>query len=68
MYVRDRLATDTKLKKWPPSVQDEIIATMMEKADGMYGCVIMDHAQFANNKVGFIGCTVNLNPFDIVSN
>lgn len=36
VYIRDRLATDMKLKKWPPSVQDEITAVMMEKAGGMY--------------------------------
>jgi ankyrin repeat domain-containing protein 50 len=36
VYVRDRLATDFKLKKWPQSVRDEIIGVMMEKAGGMY--------------------------------
>jgi hypothetical protein len=38
VYVRDRLATDAKLKKWPSAIQDEIITVMMEKASGMYGC------------------------------
>jgi hypothetical protein len=37
IYVRDRMATDTKLKKWPDSVQKEIMTTLMEKAGGMYG-------------------------------
>jgi hypothetical protein len=36
VYVRDRLTTDSKLKKWPRSVQDEIIRVIMEKANGMY--------------------------------
>ena len=35
VYVRDRLATDAKLKKWPHTVQNEIITVMMEKAGGM---------------------------------
>lgn len=41
IYVQDRLTTDSKLKKWPASVQDEIATVMIEKADGMYvhvGC------------------------------
>jgi ankyrin repeat domain-containing protein 50 len=41
IYVQDRLTTDSKLKKWPASVRDEIVTVMMEKADGMYvhvGC------------------------------
>jgi hypothetical protein len=37
IYVRDRMATDTKLKKWPESVQNEIMTALMEKAGGMYG-------------------------------
>ena len=36
IYVRGRLATDAKLKKWPPSVQEEITTAMMDKANGMY--------------------------------
>ena len=36
VYVRDRLATDSKLKKWPAKVQEDIITVMMKKADGMY--------------------------------
>ena len=36
IYVRDRLATDIKLKKWPGKVQEEIISVLTEKADGMY--------------------------------
>lgn len=35
-YVHGRLDTDTKLKKWPERVKEEIITTLMEKADGMY--------------------------------
>jgi hypothetical protein len=35
LYVQERLATDSKLKKWPESVRDEITGVMMEKADGM---------------------------------
>jgi hypothetical protein len=39
IYIRDRIATDKKLKKWPDSVQDEIMTILMEKAGGMYdGC------------------------------
>jgi len=36
LYIHDQLATDPKLKKWPPSVKDEIASEMMKKADGMY--------------------------------
>ena len=36
LYVQDRLTTDSKLKKWPTSVQDDISQTLMEKAGGMY--------------------------------
>ena len=35
VYVRDRLATGPKLRKWPLAVQDEISTVLMEKADGM---------------------------------
>ena len=35
VYVRDRLATDSKLKKWPEKVQEDIVAVLLEKADGM---------------------------------
>ena len=35
-YVVGRLATDSKLKKWPKKVQDDIVRVMMEKAGGMY--------------------------------
>jgi len=38
VYVRHRLTTDPKLKKWPPSVQDEITDVLMDKAAGMYVC------------------------------
>jgi hypothetical protein len=37
--LADRPVTDSKLKKWPPAVQDEITSVMMEKADGMYAHV-----------------------------
>lgn len=40
VYVRDRLATDSKLKKWPAKVQEDIITAMMKKADGMYVCYL----------------------------
>ena len=36
VYVRDRLATDSKLRKWPGNVQNDIFAVLTEKADGMY--------------------------------
>jgi hypothetical protein len=36
VYIRDRMATDTKLRKWPDSVQNEIMIALMEKAGGMY--------------------------------
>ncbi|KIX09177.1 uncharacterized protein Z518_00256 [Rhinocladiella mackenziei CBS 650.93] len=36
LYIRDRMETDKKLKKWPPSVQDEITTALMEKAGGMF--------------------------------
>jgi hypothetical protein len=35
VYIRDRMATDAKLKKWPVSVQNEIMTVLMEKAGGM---------------------------------
>ena len=48
VYVRDRLAIDSKLKKWPQSVRDEITTVMMKKANGMYVhafcvCVCLRH-------------------------
>ncbi|KIX08660.1 uncharacterized protein Z518_03317 [Rhinocladiella mackenziei CBS 650.93] len=36
IYIHDRMATDTKLKKWPDSVRNEITTTLMEKAGGMF--------------------------------
>jgi len=35
VYMRDRMATDAKLKKWPDSVRDEIMTALMKKAGGM---------------------------------
>ena len=35
VYVRGRLATDSKLKKWPSGVKDEIAVELMSKANGM---------------------------------
>ena len=37
IYIRDQMATDKKLQKWPTSVQNEITTILMEKAGGMYG-------------------------------
>ncbi|KAK4936029.1 hypothetical protein LTR10_023024 [Elasticomyces elasticus] len=37
VYIRDRMATDTKLKKWSVEVQNEIMTALMEKAGGMSG-------------------------------
>ena len=39
VYTRDRLAVDTRLKKWAPAVQKEILTVITERADGMYGCM-----------------------------
>lgn len=39
IYIQDRMATDTKLKKWSDSVKNEITTALMEKAGGMYGRV-----------------------------
>lgn len=36
VYVRDRLTTDLKLRKWPQAVKDEIAEELMSKANGMY--------------------------------
>ncbi|KIW90080.1 uncharacterized protein Z519_09511 [Cladophialophora bantiana CBS 173.52] len=36
VYIRDRMATDQGLKKWPDPVQTEITTALMEKADGMF--------------------------------
>ncbi|EXJ68500.1 uncharacterized protein A1O5_08293 [Cladophialophora psammophila CBS 110553] len=36
VYIRDRMATDKGLKKWPDPVQTEITTALMEKADGMF--------------------------------
>jgi hypothetical protein len=66
VYVRDRLATDTKLKKWPPEVQEEIASVMMAKASGMYGPCPKYHFLCADGVKGFDGRTVNLRRFDIV--
>jgi hypothetical protein len=35
VYIRDQMATDQRLKKWPPSVQTEITIALIEKASGM---------------------------------
>jgi hypothetical protein len=67
VYVRDRLATDTKLKRWPPAVQEEIITVMMEKASGMYGSSPKHYVWRADRIQGFGGRTVNLSHFDVVS-
>lgn len=51
IYIRDRMTTDTKLKKWPVSVQSEITTALMEKAGGMYGSVFTNtryHLLIAN--------------------
>jgi hypothetical protein len=37
VYIRDQIVTDTKLKKWSDSVQNEITTALMKKAGGMYG-------------------------------
>ena len=34
-YIRDRIAMDSKLKKWPRKVQNEISTVLIEKADGV---------------------------------
>ncbi|KAH9885699.1 ankyrin repeat-containing domain protein [Xylariomycetidae sp. FL2044] len=41
-YIRGRLATDTKLKRWhkKPEVQAEIETALMQKADGMFRLVV----------------------------
>ena len=67
VYIRNRLATDTKLKKWPLSVQDEIITVMMEKAGGMYALVMVCEKSGADGRLGFDGCSVNWNLFDSAS-
>ena len=36
IYVHGRLATDSKLSKWPAKDQEDIIATLTGKTDGMY--------------------------------
>ena len=36
VYIQDRLATDSKLKKWSEDVRATIITALMEKAGGMY--------------------------------
>lgn len=35
LYIQDRLHNDSKLKKWPTSIQHEIEETLMQKAHGM---------------------------------
>ena len=65
VYVRSRLATDTKLKKWPPSVQEEIITVITNKASGMYGHCPKRYCHYTDYLEGFGGSTVNSNLFDI---
>jgi archaellum biogenesis ATPase FlaH len=36
VYVQDRLGIDSRLKKWPKCIQDEITDVMIENANGMY--------------------------------
>ena len=50
LYVRDRLVTDSKLKKWPPAVQEEITTALIKKAGGMYGCSVDHHTLSTNVK------------------
>lgn len=61
LYVRDRLAIDTKLSKWPPVVRDEIIMIIMKKAGGMYENLVQGYTSFTNRTIGFAGCSANLN-------
>ena len=35
VYICDQMATDTKLKKWPDSVKNQILTELMAKAGGM---------------------------------
>jgi hypothetical protein len=67
VYIRDQLATDMKLKKWPPSVQDEIATVMMEKAGGMYARAMVREKLGTDGRPGFDGCSVNWNLCDSVS-
>ena len=36
VYLHNRLATDSKLRKWSEDVRVTIVTALMEKADGMY--------------------------------
>lgn len=38
IYVEDLLKNDTRLRKWPADVRNEIRRTIAEKANGMYAC------------------------------
>ena len=48
VYVRDRLVTDLRLRKWPLAVHEEIKTILMEKAGGMYERSVRYHAYFAD--------------------
>ena len=48
VYVHDRLAEDSRLRKWPSAVQKEITTTLMEQAGGMCERSVKYHAHFAN--------------------
>ena len=47
IYVLDRLAMDSRLKKWPLAVQEEITVTLMEKAGGMCVSSVKYYAHYA---------------------
>ena len=49
LYLRDRLARDRKLKKWPNEIKDEIELSLMGKVNGMLAFVSkMDNMTQAN--------------------
>ncbi len=67
VYVRSRLITDLRLKKWPPSVREEIIEAMVKNGGGMCVRRVMRYEGFADSRIGFGGCLFNSSLFDSAS-
>ena len=50
IYVHNRLAIDSKLKKWPPAIHEEITITLIKKVGGMCVHSMDHHILFINTK------------------
>ena len=67
IYVRNRLVTNSKLKKWSRKVQENIVAILMKKTNDMYVHYLKTLYHFVKNETSLNEFIVNLNQFDNVS-